>query len=98
MVLWESRLGNHTVNVQRRALGHYSTFIALPIQSGQCHDVSSSNMAAKNSLGMLGLDLKKKYGFGNFEKQEWEYLACFVDMISELVQDLIDAEGSQASN
>ena len=89
-------LGTYTEGVQGRAKSNgYPTFIALPIRSGRIKD---SMLSAQNTLGMLGLDLKTKYGFGNFEEHEQEYLACFVDMMSELVQDLIDAEGNQAPN
>ena len=88
-------LGVHLEDVKKRAQGKYSTFIALPIRSGESQDVSGQALTAHSSLGMLGIDLKREYGFGNFEEPEWEYLACFVDMMSELVQDLIDAEKTE---
>ena len=83
-------LGKHMCDVKKRAQGKYSTFIALPIRTGRLKHVSAAFKASQD-LGMLGFDLKKKYGFGNFEEHELEYIACFVDMMSEIVQDLIEA-------
>jgi hypothetical protein len=91
-------LGRYLSDVQKRAAGNYRTFIAMPIRSGSPKDVASDEITVQNALGMLGLDLKTQYGFGNFEEHEREFLACFVDMMSELVQDLIDAEAREALN
>ena len=83
-------LGKHIEDVKSRAGEKYSTFIALPRRTGQ--QQPEWEFKARRDLGMLGFDRKKKYGFGNFERHELEYIACFVDMMSELVQDLIEAE------
>ncbi len=90
-------LGKYLTDVQTRAKGKYSTFIALPIRTGQAKHVSGAFKTRQN-LGMLGFDLRRKYGFGNFETHELEYIACFVDMISELVQDLIGAKRQKVAN
>ncbi len=90
-------LGQHLDDVQKRAKDKYSTFIALPIRTGQARHVSG-NFTARQDLGMLGFDRSKKYGFGNFEAPELEYIACFVDMMSELVQDLIEAKKQKVVN
>ena len=88
-------LGNHLKDIQKRSHEKYNTFIALPIRSGQPKDIAGGAFTARETLGMLGIDRKQKYSLGNFEEHEQEYLACFVDMMSELAQDLI---GSEAQN
>lgn len=95
-------LGKHLSDVKKRSQGKYSTFIALPIRTGQLQAGQQSrsvgNFKARQPLGMLGFDRKQKYGFGNFERHELEYIACFVDMMSELVQDLIKAEERETAD
>lgn len=90
-------LGKHLSDVKKRSQNKYSTFIALPIRTGQEKHVSSG-FTDRQDLGMLGFDLKRKYGFGNFEEHELEYIACFVDMMSELVQDLNEADTQKVNN
>ena len=89
-------LGKYIEDVKSRAGEKYSTFIALQIRMGQRQP--EWKFKASRDLGMLGFDRKKKYGFGNFERHELEYIACFVDMMSELVQDLIEAEERETAN
>jgi hypothetical protein len=75
--------------VQTRAQDKYTTFLALPIRTGKNNAVSK-DFTSRTDLGMIGFDLKEPYGFGNVSEQEIHYIACFADLISELVVDLAD--------
>lgn len=77
--------------VQERATGKYNTFIAIPIRAGKLVNFSTE-FDTQTDLGMIGFDLQEKFGFGNFEEQELHLIACFADLISEIVQDLINAK------
>jgi hypothetical protein len=78
------------VKVQDRAKGKYNSFIAIPIRAGKKVNVSE-DFATTPDLGMIGFDLNEKFGFGNFEENELHYIACFADLISEIVQDIAEA-------
>ena len=87
---YESRvLGKYMADIQKRSQTYYNTFIALPIRGGKLQEVSG-DFAILPDFGILGFDLKEKYGFGNFEPQELDFIACLADLLSEPLQDLIE--------
>lgn len=52
----------------------------------------------RKPLGMIGFDSQTPYTFGNIRDQEIQYLACFVDMMSEMVQDLLNVKSIETEN
>lgn len=82
-----SALGEYKDELQTRAKTKYNTFIALPIRAGKMK--TKSDFTTRADLGILGFDLKEKYGFGNFDEHEFHIMGCLVDLLSEPVQDLI---------
>jgi hypothetical protein len=76
--------------IRERAKGRYTTFIALPIRYGTCRIIRPSKFEPKPDLGLIGIDLLEPYGFGNLEENEIHILLCFADLISELVNDIIE--------
>jgi hypothetical protein len=85
-------IGQDLVDIQRRALPHYSTFIAVPIRSTDVQEFTKGDFHLKKDLGMLGIDLNKKYGFGNLEKYELNIIYCLADLLSVIVEDIIKQE------
>lgn len=74
--------------IQERAADHYKTFIAMPIRGG-VDKRKQNRWSDRNAIGMIGFDLKRPFGFGDLPPHQLDYMACFVDMISEPVIDLI---------
>lgn len=68
-----------------RAKNKYTAFIDLPIRAGIA---TGSSFTIERDLGFIGFDLMEKYGFGNVEEPELHYLACFADIMSELILNL----------
>jgi len=83
-------IGNSRKEIQNRAKGHYNTFIAMPIRAGKLANITDE-FVTRPDLGMIGFDLKEKFGFGNFEDHEINFIACFADIMSEPLQDLIES-------
>ena len=80
------RLGNNYSKLKYRAERHgYKSLLALPIKTGNQNP--TGNPVIKESLGFIGFDSNSPNGFGNISKQEIDYLACFVDSLSEIVAD-----------
>jgi len=73
-----------------RATGRYKTLIALPIRWGELPTFVKTNLKSKPDLGIIGIDLMEPYGFGNFDDNEIHILLCFTDLVSKLVNDLIE--------
>jgi hypothetical protein len=85
-------MGKYSNDILKRSKDKYVTFIALPIRAGRIVGDSSEDISVRSDLGILGFDLNDAYGFGNLEEHELEFISCFADMLSEPVQDLVDAQ------
>lgn len=79
--------GKHQGIVGRSTLnGSYKTFVALPIKTGnQGADVSDN---IQELLGFIGFDSKIPGSFGDIPEHERQFLSAFVDLISEILEDL----------
>ncbi len=85
-----SAIGIYKEEIKKRAGDYYKSFIALPLRGGRIKMSGSNGMSSVPNLGILGFDLKEKYGFGNFPEHEYHYLTSFASLLSEPVQDLIE--------
>lgn len=90
-------LGNDMPEIQKRALNHYSTFISLPIRSGEM-SIDKSKLKFSKDLGILGLDMNKRYAFGNLYPFEIQTLSILTDILAELVLDLILIKEKEIKN
>ncbi len=85
-------MGRFTDKIKGRAGSNYKTFIALPIRGGKWPEME---VDVRANLGILGFDMKEKYGFKNFEESELDYMACLADSLSELIEELISVSEKQ---
>lgn len=83
-------IGVYKKQIKERAGDYYKSFISLPLRGGRIKVSASNGMTSVPNLGIVGFDLKEKYGFGNFSEHEYHYLASFASLLSEPVQDLIE--------
>jgi hypothetical protein len=81
-------LGDYYHKIKSRAANNYSTFIALPIRTGEFIQISNETIKTKENLGIIGFDMEEKYGFGTLFSHELEILGCFTDLLSIIVKDL----------
>lgn len=84
-------LGDNVEDIQARAKGKYSTFIALPIRTGKSiTNDTNKKWEIKQDIGMLGFDMKEKYGFGNLYEHEIDIYGCVADLLADPLYDLIE--------
>ncbi|PKP20476.1 MAG: hypothetical protein CVU05_09035 [Bacteroidetes bacterium HGW-Bacteroidetes-21] len=83
-------LGAESEHIKARASGKYSTFIAVPVRSGELKSLSSDEIQVRKDLGILGFDTKEKYSFGNLDQYELDMMYCLSDLLSIIVEDLIE--------
>ncbi len=75
--------------IKKRAAGNYKTFVTMPIRGGVDNRIANNLWFERNTIGTVCFDINQPYGFGDLPEHHLEYMACFVDLISELVFDLI---------
>jgi len=88
-------MGDYIKEIQNRSKGHYKTFLAMPLRSGESFSGQKRTNVVwkpKDDLGFIGFDVNEKYGLGSMQEFELNYIACFVDLMSELVQCLIETK------
>ncbi len=95
---FENEVILNLVDIKARARDNYQTFIALPIRSGTVNDVvENSGVKVKHDLGILGIDMKEAYGFGNFESHELDILGCLTDLLALPTSDIIKISKDQTN-
>lgn len=81
-------VGVYEQQIRSRAGENYQTFIAVPIRGAEIEE-DRFEVEVMRDLGLLGIDLERKFGFGNITNSEIYFLASLADLLSEPIVDLL---------
>lgn len=85
-------VGRYVNEIKSRAERYnYNSFIAIPLRGGKINLANGNGYKIEQyeDLGFIGLDLREKYGFGNFSYHEYFFLKNIADLLAEPIKDLI---------